>query len=299
MALGVALLAGAGCTRSSKHVLTEVQATGPTLMDNGLLGLNRAQVEAELRRTLLATGHFAIAEPGSKHDPEKAAAVTLELPFTRESRKEGRAGTFAEVGASLTIRRKMGGVTFRYEVAGLGEVRIENPEGPARTRAMRAALSSALQQVAQAAHLQLAALDKSDADLLRDLRTGDPRVQEFAIRVLAERKNPAVVETLLERLRESEDPEQLRQAMGALAEMREQRAVRPLIDLTRGKDPAFVQEVLFAIAQIGGEEAMAYLFTVAQGHDDPHLRAAAQKALDEIGAREKLRRTRTAEGGTP
>ena len=101
---------------------------------------------------------------------------------------------------------------------------------------------------------------------------------------------------LIERLR-ALDLGQIRQAMGALAELREQRAVKPLIELTRGKDPVFVREILFALAQIGGDEAMAYLYTVAQGHDEPALREAAQRALDEVELRRK--NAATIQGGQP
>ena len=42
---------------------------------------------------------------------------------------------------------------------------------------------------------------------------------------------------------------------------------------------------------------MAYLYTMAQGHDEPALRDAAQRALDEV----ELRRKNAAriEGGQP
>lgn len=296
--LVLALALGAACKKPSKHTITDVQATGPTLADNGLLGLNGTQVEAELRKTLEATGHFSFLKPGKKPPKrELAASLSLELPFTRESQKEGRPGTFAEVGATLVIRRKVGAETHRYDAAGLGEVLIKN-DGD-RTRAMRAALASALAQIAQAAHLQLSALAKTDEQLLADLKTGDERTQEFAVRVLAERQNPAVAEVMLERIRRSEDVDVVRQAMGVLAEMQEERAVSPLIELARGRDPSFVREILFALAQIGGDEAMAYLYTVAQGHDDATLRDAAQKALDELDARGKLQRTHSAKGTKP
>src|SRR4051812_6371257 len=94
-----ALLALTACSsKPAKHIVTDLQAVGPTLADNGLLGMNSAQVEAELRKTLDSTGHFAFLEPGKKPDKKDvAASLSLELPFTRESKKEGRDGTFAEV----------------------------------------------------------------------------------------------------------------------------------------------------------------------------------------------------------
>ena len=60
-----------------------------------------------------------------------------------------------------------------------------------------------------------------------------------------------------------------------------------LIDLSRGKDVGFLQEIVFALGEIGGSEAEAYLYTVAQGHDQPAIQAAAQQALDTLYASRK------------
>jgi hypothetical protein len=71
-------------------------------------------------------------------------------------------------------------------------------------------------------------------------------------------------------------------------EMRARGAIPALIDLTKGHDAGFLQEVVFAIGEIGGAEAEAYLYTVAQGHDLPAVQAAAQQALDTLYASRKL-----------
>ena len=76
--------------------------------------------------------------------------------------------------------------------------------------------------------------------------------------------------------------------MGALVEMKERAAIPALIDLVKDRETGFVQEVVFAIGEIGGTEAEAYLFTVAQGHDQPAVQAAAQQALDTLYAAHKL-----------
>ncbi len=285
-----------GCRREQKQPLASVEVIGPTVQANPQLGVTDEQVTALFEKALVESGRFVLPS----RDPEERAkqpdrvALSLEFPFTREAVKEGRDGVHAEVAATLTIRRQVDSIKVRYEVVGLGEAPISAEE--ARPAAMQRALREAIAQVVSRAHLQLAAMDKSDAELQQDLRSDDSAVREFALRILIERQNPAVAGVLIERLR-ALDLEQIREAMGALAELREQRAVKPLIELTRGKDPVFVREILFALAQIGGEEAMAYLYTVAQGHDEPALREAAQRALDEI----ELRRENAAgiQGGQP
>lgn len=264
-----------------------VEASGATVRDNGLLGLTSTEVENRLSRALEKSGHFQFLEP-TKKAPRDGSSVSLmlELPFTREARKSGRSGIWAEVGATLVIERRVDRETHRYEVVGMGEVEI--PKDGDRARAMQEALELAVKQAVDAAHLQLDALRKSDRELVAALESGDAAAEMFALRALTERRNPAAAEALLKRLSPTAEPDEVRQVMGALAEMRDVRAVKPLIELTRGRDASFVREVLFALAQIGGEEAMAYLFTVAQGHDNEALRQAATTALKEVEARQAM-----------
>jgi HEAT repeat protein len=157
-------------------------------------------------------------------------------------------------------------------------------------------LETSLKDAVAAAHLQLAALDKPDPELLKDVSSTDARVREFAIRILSDRKNPGVADALLEQLK-GDDPDQIRRAMGALVELKERRAVPPLIDLARGKDLGFLREILFALGEIGGEEAEAYLYTVSEGHDQPAIRQAARQALDDLSSHgSRAGRERRSEG---
>jgi hypothetical protein len=253
-----------------------------TLRENAMLGMSPAEVR-ELLAYKLSQGPFVLLAPAQQSN-EPSIALYLEVAFTRAVQKQGRNGTYAEVGTRLTIRRKEDGVSASYEVVGVGESQLASEDAAARRRAMRSALGSALDQGTASVNLQLVALAKSDSALVRDLSAKDARVREFAIRVLSARKNPAVERALLEKLQES-DPESVRRAIGALVELKNAGAVPYLIDLAKGKDPSFIREIIFALSEIGGEEAEAYLYTVAEGHDQPALRAAAQKALEELRAR--------------
>ena len=139
-----------------------------------------------------------------------------------------------------------------------------------------------------AAVLHLGAVERPNDALVEDLRAKDPRVREYALRVLADRRHPEAAPLLIERLQDG-DPVAVRRAIGALVEMRTPEAVSALIELARGKELGFVAEILFALGEIGGEEAEAYLYTVAQGHDQPALRAAAQDALETLHTARKLK----------
>jgi hypothetical protein len=290
LALLIPLLLALGACRErpARFPVAQVEVAGTTLADNGLLGLEREQVEARLHEVLERTGRFQL--PGAKRGLKTAPpwTLTLEIPFTREAQREGSPQIFAEVGASLLLEQSGSDDAPRYEVVGLGERALGPDAGPdARREALRAALASALVQVADAAVLHLNAAQRPDEALVADLRAQDPRVREYALRVLADRRHPEAAPLLIERLQDG-DPVAVRRAIGALVEMRTAEAVSALIELARGKELGFVAEILFALGEIGGAEAEAYLYTVAQGHDQPAVRAAAQDALETLHTSRKL-----------
>lgn len=282
------LLLGACRERPAPFPVAQVQLTGVTLTDNSMLGLGREQVQAHLLEVLERTGRFQL--PGSRRALNTAPpwTLTLEVPFTREAQREGSPGIVAEVGASLVLEQRASDGAPRYEVVGLGEMPIGAHAGPdGRREALRAALASALNQLADAAVLQLTAVERPSEGLVQDLRAPDPRVREFALRVLADRRHPEAAPLLIERLQDG-DLLAVRRAIGALVEMRTPEAVSALIELGRGKEPSFLQEILFALGELGGDEAEAYLFTVSQGHDQPAIRAAARDALETLHASRRL-----------
>ncbi|KFA92250.1 HEAT repeat domain-containing protein [Archangium violaceum] len=287
----MAVMLGACRSREPSFPVARISIQGATLVDNGLIGWASPDVQELLARTLRDSRRFELLEAGDKggKDPraQNAWSLTLELPFTREALKDGSAYSFAEVGVTLSMERQGEESDQRYQVVGLGEVRVERKDAETRREALREALRRALTHVTQAAVLQLAAVERPDAALVQDLKSQDDRVREFALRVLAERRHPAAAPLLIRQLGE-DDPQMVRQAIGALSEMKSREAVPALIDLVKDREVRFVQEVVFAIGEIGGPEAEAYLFTVAQGHDQPDVQAAAQRALDTLLASRKL-----------
>ncbi|OJH34622.1 HEAT repeat domain-containing protein [Cystobacter ferrugineus] len=282
------LLLGACRSREPRFPVEHVSLKGATVIDNGLLGWSASDIQVLFTDVLRDSRRFELLSEDAPEPRDPGPwSFTLELPFTREALKDGSAYSFAEVGATLLMERRSGEGTQRYQVVGLGEVRVESKDAEARRKALREALRRGLAQVVDAAGLQLAAVGRPDAALVMELQSPDERVREFALRVLAERRNPAAAPLLIRQLQD-EDLQVARQAMGALVEMKERSAVPALIDLVKERDLGFMQEVVFAIGEIGGAEAEAYLFTVAQGHDQPDVQAAAQQALDTLYAAHKL-----------
>ncbi|MHB8873079.1 MAG: HEAT repeat domain-containing protein [Myxococcaceae bacterium] len=303
MTLLAALVAAAvllpSCSRKpARRYVERVEVEGETVEKNAVMALTPLQVQAVLESTLGAHSGFEVLKGRAAPEGAKPYRVKLVLEFTRESQKESRPGTWAEVGATLTVR---GGVDelARYDLVGLGEVKVPGDSLDERQASVRKALEAALEQAVASASLQLAAVDKADPSLVKDLKDPDPRVREFAVRVLAERKNPAAAEPLLERLK-NPHVDEVRRAIGGLIELKDPRAVPALIDLAREKDLMFLREIIYALGAIGGEEAEAYLYTVAQGHDQPAIRMAAQQALDELTAqRARESNARTESGKSP
>lgn len=285
--LATGLLALAGC-RPQPHWVERVDVVAASVVDVPLLGTSATQLQADLVRRVASEPHLKLVTAGAPL-PESTPTVRLllELSGVREVFRTGRDGPEVEVVADLTLRRRSEAGSERSELWASGWARPAGETFEDRQEAARRALDQALEDLVHGARAQLDALDRSDTALLKDLTSSDTRVRDAALDVLAARKHPLAVAPLIERLG-SEDPLLVRRAMGALVEMRATQAVPALIDLTRGKDPGFQRELVFALGSIGGEEARAYLYTVAQGHDSPGVREAAERALAELTHRETL-----------
>ena len=114
------------------------------------------------------------------------------------------------------------------------------------------------------------------------LRHEDWRIREFTLDRVASARMLAAVPFLCEALIQ-EDVEPLRlRIVGVLAELGDQRAVGPLIKLTRYQSPAFLLQVLHALGAIGGKEAEAFLVTVAGGHAVEGIRQVAIRIVKEM-----------------
>ena len=247
------------------------------------LGVDRDQLRAAGLEALGATRGFLVAPA----DPPRGTARCRALLALLDARVIRAAGgqPVTEVLVSLEVTAGDEDESHREVVRGSEPVAAE-PVGRALLRAVR----KAAERGAAGAALARAEGAKPDAEVLRDLDSGDARVRDLAVRVLADRRNPAAVPPLLERLRDP-DPDVAERAVGALAQLRDPRAVGPLIELTRRREGPFVTQIVRIIGDIGGPEAEAYLETLSAGHPDPEVTRAATEAL-----RDLRRRARPATG---
>lgn len=125
-----------------------------------------------------------------------------------------------------------------------------------------------------------------ETEVVAALNDDDEAVRTVAIQTAAERRLEAAIPVLIERLKA---PDQGGQAVvsivGALASMQARQATDAIIDTARRQNRSYLVPLLYALAQLGGRKAQAYLFTVQSGHPDPVVKRAASEALAELERR--------------
>ncbi len=132
--------------------------------------------------------------------------------------------------------------------------------------------------------------DADEATLIAAVKSDDERRRLGAMRIIAERKVGSAVTVLSEVVRNEDEKQRVvLAAIGALVAIDDPAAVPVLIDAGRSRPPAYLAQILFAIAELGGRDAKGYLFTVQSGHPDPALREVAKQALEELEAKEARR----------
>lgn len=276
----LALLAGApGCRREPTGCfvtgVSVAQGLPAPRMEE--LGLDRDQVRRAGIEALAATPGFTT---GPAQPARGARRCRADLTILDARLAPGKEGPVAEVLLSLDVTPGDATDGHREVSRSADALRPGEPPAAAFLRAVRKAASRASAGVA----LALAEADKPDAEVIRDLDSADARLRDLAVRVLAERRNPAAVPPLLERLRDP-DPDVAERAVGALAQVGDPRAVGPLIELTRRREGPFVTQIVRIIGDIGGPEAEAYLETLAAGHPDPEVTRAARESLRDLRRR--------------
>ena len=289
--------------------MSRVAVSDATLSDNGALNLTPDDLKQHLVEALDAAGRFRPLPPDqdARKDAPESYRAKVELTFTRESDEASTGAALmrkAEVALNLTLNpaRSDGDGEQLRAVSSAARLFDASPGPKAeglRQAAYRGALDAALRQAASDLLLQADAARKSEPELVADLASADAGVRDSAVRQLAERKSPAAVPALIERLKDP-DREVVLHAMGALQEIRDQRAVKPLIELSERQDPAFVAQVIYVIGDLGGPEAEAFLFTQQNGSPEAQVRVAAAEASQTLQRRRvELRGDKAAWAGKP
>lgn len=269
------LLLLAACQRGERPLLQKTEID--VFEGRDVVGWDAPRLLSRLDAALVRVG-FVMGEAASARNARPwrvAIAARIDEPDP-QAEEPGSAVVV------LSFRQKGAPETFEIEASERTATEANDVE------AVQAAAVKALDlSLAQAAAEARATIDLdklTDEALAPKAADSDAAVQAAAVRLLARRRHPAALPALVKRL-ESDDLGVLRRTMGLLVELKNQQAVPAIIDASRAKNIVFQREVVFAIAAIGGTDAEAYLDAVASGHDDPLVRASAEKALGELRSR--------------
>jgi HEAT repeat protein len=131
---------------------------------------------------------------------------------------------------------------------------------------------------------------KAAASLTDAVLDDDPRVASAAVQVLGKLRVASATDFLTERLVMKGTPDGLRhQILGALAEIHDVRASRPILDfLARTTDPDVRAAAIFALGEVGDSTIEPELRRVADEERDSGLKKLALDALDKVTGRRYL-----------
>ena len=182
---------------------------GQAILTSPELAIPPQQIRREMTAALERTRHFAVREGASARvrlDVESARRLTGERESADVQLVLELSAASPEGELERTVAEGSGRATTAPDAGADAEARIA---------AFDAALQVALEDAARGLAWQLESRRKTDDELVRDLADPDPRVRDYAVRSLADRRSPAVVPQLIARL-EDDNPAVALRAVGAL-----------------------------------------------------------------------------------
>lgn len=271
------LLALAGCKGSDRLAWVDrITVSEGDLAGSPWLGAGAGGLRERALTALDKTDRIGVLTEGQKAADDKVWSARVEVVYLRNLAPQR-----AEVALQISLARD-GGQRISGEGRGIQDYVPGDPD--VRAAAWSQALDAALADAAAQLSFHFDLSSKSEAELVSVLDGPDQKRRDFASRILAERGSAVAVPYLLDRLDDDDRTNQLR-AVGSLVAIKDSRAVPKLIEVSLGKDPSFVAQIAYALGEIGGEEAEAYLFTASTGHPENRVRQAAQEALTGLRSR--------------
>lgn len=130
--------------------------------------------------------------------------------------------------------------------------------------------------------------NQSPEVLLGQLKSVSKKRRPFVLSEIRRRKLKSALQPLVDLLKQAHlDEASELEIIGALIAIGDQRAVGPLIDSVRRRSSIYLTQILFGVAELGGTQAEAYLFTLKAGHQSQSIRKHAADALDELNRRKR------------
>ena len=251
--------------------------------------LSQSHLVSAVRGALARHGTFEVppaAVPLDRTSDRRSYRVVVETRLTRmRSGLTASGPEVASVAMRMEVERVAGGPGLLARAA---EATVDRPlqvaEGSSPEAFWLVVVSDAAEKAFRSVVVQLRARERSVGDLLFDLKDGDVAVRAAGVRELGERRERKALRALVKML-DDRHQDVVLPTVGALGNLRDERAVHPLVDSTRGRSVEYVRTVIMALRTIGGVEAEAFLDTIATGHGDAQLRATAREALQHLRAR--------------
>ena len=289
-ALGLALC---GCHKKPPPPLAveTISVDADSLAAAPELGLGPEQMRKRVFAAMSRTGAVML---GAKEKPpagipvfrlraEVESARLEDVPF-----EDGGVGQEARVDVVLELSRHTADGTEKIGGEGLGhEHAPPAPDIDGQAESFKRAFTESLDSAATRLTLATLASREAVPQLHTDLGSPDAGVREAAADMLVDKKDLSAIPVLVAEL-DSPDENVKMKAIGELVELRAKQAVPKLIDLAQtrdprfGEDPHFQMQIIYALGSIGGDEAEAYLYTIASGHPDEMVRNAAREASAEL-----------------
>ena len=273
MALALSVLA---CHRDEAVFVVKVLAS-----DSLPMGLGPDLVTGPAESLLKQ--HGFVLGAGSKRNAVAQAEVIRVVPAS------SKVADRWQIRLTLAPREAGSDASLVVPMEGWGEVDATDAV-PSREQLERG-LEAAAGELEAERRLMLRPASDIEAALQHDSR----RLRDFAIRVAGARRLKALVPALTRRLQEEPEADLVLRVVGSLVQIGDVRAVGALVELTKKRHPIFVNQIVYAVSAIGGDEAEAYLDTVAQGHPSEHVRNAAREALNELLSKKQSAQKRSAD----
>ncbi len=241
------------------------------------------QFDPELNRAslskALANSRHLLEVPDRRPDAYRAELV-IELASERESDRDGEIGVYRAVQVELAIHRNFDGVRDRVTAQGKA-FEVQEPGRADRQDGFDRVLKRAVQRAVELIDLQLDVRSLTAQAVIERLEDKASEERLYVLRSLRDRKEPEFVPAVI-RLLSDPDDEIVLEAVGVLVAQQDRRAVEPLIRMSQTRDPVFQLQIVTAVAELGGEVARGYLFTLAAGHGAAEIRKRAQEGLERI-----------------
>jgi hypothetical protein len=288
-------------------------------------GLRRAGIALVLDPAHSSPGDFQLrlkvqaeSQPiaASKDRPE---TVRLHVLCAGMMSARQRGPTTAESGAERADKPEVAVPELtKLEHVGLTEKEFLAKDGPPTPAAVSALLERLVDDSAYTLGAQLHLLGSDSRALLvvASKEDSDAELRQTAIQILGRRKERLAVPVLIAIVRArtpeasilgpdtaEESPEKreaqamqraLRDtAIGALVEIGDKSAVRPLLDSVAFHEQDEMGKIVEAVATLGGDEAKSYLQFVSKSHPEPAIRDEAEKALHRLEQRASAEASKT------